>query len=165
MAGLRSGSTRPGDLLLHPVVLVALAVLVINDHLLKVIWPGWLSGKLSDFAGMVLFPCLLLAAYELGGQGLAALAGRRVEFTRRPGLLCACALATGLVFSLVQLWPPAGEAYRLVWGAFGRLLFEGQPLRAHLTADPTDLCALPFAALPCWLENGVRSTRFITVAG
>jgi hypothetical protein len=46
------------------------------------------------------------------------------------------------------------------------MLFEGQPLRAHLTADPTDLWALPFAALPCWLENngveknGVRSTHF-----
>ncbi len=48
--------------LAHPVSLVALAVLVSNDHVLKAAAPGWWTGKLSDFAGLVFFPALLAVA-------------------------------------------------------------------------------------------------------
>lgn len=30
----------------------ALLLLVVNDHILKVVWPCWITGKLSDFAGV-----------------------------------------------------------------------------------------------------------------
>ena len=36
----------------------AILVLLINDHLLKGAAPGWVTGKLSDFAGLVFFPLL-----------------------------------------------------------------------------------------------------------
>ncbi|MBD3401932.1 hypothetical protein GF420_03475 [candidate division GN15 bacterium] len=42
-------------LLLHPVFLVALTLLILNDHLLKALWPSILTGKLSDFAGLFVF--------------------------------------------------------------------------------------------------------------
>jgi len=40
---------------------VALAVLVVNDHVLKGagLLPGWLTGKLSDFAGLVVAPVVV----------------------------------------------------------------------------------------------------------
>ena len=41
---------------MHPVALAAIAVLVVNDHVLKSAYPGWLTGKLSDIAGLVFFP-------------------------------------------------------------------------------------------------------------
>jgi hypothetical protein len=43
--------------------IVALIVLVANDHVLKgsALAPAWLTGKLSDVAGLFLFPILLTA--------------------------------------------------------------------------------------------------------
>ena len=38
--------------MLHPVALAALAVLVLNDHVWKARYPGWVTGKLSDVAVM-----------------------------------------------------------------------------------------------------------------
>src|SRR5690242_20127817 len=59
--------------LLHPLPLAAVAVLAINDHLLKGagVLPGWLTGKLSDIAGLFFFP-LLLTALARGAWKLAA---------------------------------------------------------------------------------------------
>ena len=47
--------------MLSPGFLVALALLLTNDHLLKGIWPGWFTGKLSDFAGLFCFPIFFVA--------------------------------------------------------------------------------------------------------
>ena len=47
--------------LTHPVTLLSLAVLLVNDHLLKSVWPGsWVTGKLSDLAWLI-FAVPLLA--------------------------------------------------------------------------------------------------------
>jgi hypothetical protein len=54
----------PGELLLHPVSIVAGALLVINDQILKSEWPGAVTGKLSDIAGLILFPLLLVSLAE-----------------------------------------------------------------------------------------------------
>ena len=44
--------------LLHPVFWAALTILVLNDHLLKGagLVPALLTGKLSDFAGLIVAP-------------------------------------------------------------------------------------------------------------
>lgn len=42
----------------RPWFLLAVAVLAVNDHILKGMWPGWLTGKLSDFAGLVVVATL-----------------------------------------------------------------------------------------------------------
>src|SRR5687768_10907746 len=48
--------------LMHPVTLMAIAVLLLNDHVFKHAWPGtWWTGKLSDIAWMVFaLPALAL---------------------------------------------------------------------------------------------------------
>lgn len=38
----------------HPVVLGAIVVLALNDHVLKARFPGWWTGKLSDVAGVAI---------------------------------------------------------------------------------------------------------------
>ncbi len=53
------------DSLRDPRFLTALAVLLANDLILKVAWPGPISGKLSDIAGMVFFPVALAALFSL----------------------------------------------------------------------------------------------------
>jgi hypothetical protein len=52
---------RPEHGLLTVSWIAALALLVLNDHVLKHagVLPGWLTGKLSDFAGLYVAPALL----------------------------------------------------------------------------------------------------------
>ena len=67
-----SGSdTAPwaGSLLLHPLALASLALWIANDHWLKLALPGALTGKLSDAAGLVVCPLLLLRALEMFSEG------------------------------------------------------------------------------------------------
>ncbi|MEU7914011.1 hypothetical protein, partial [Microbispora bryophytorum] len=52
----------------HPATLTAIAVLLVNDHLLKRLWPGMVTGKLSDVAGMLVAPPLLALAAALAVQ-------------------------------------------------------------------------------------------------
>jgi hypothetical protein len=126
---------------LHPVTLTAMAVLALNDHVLKGagILPGWLTGKLSDIAGLIFFPLLATALLDtvlFGLERLGAVLRKPVSYNpelTRFKLLVSCIL-TGLAFSAIQLWPPAVELYVALHRIVG--------VNAAVTADPTDLMAL-----------------------
>jgi hypothetical protein len=143
------------SLLVHPVTLACMAVLLVNDHLLKAMWPGSMTGKLSDFAGLVFFPVLLVGVAELTTSRL----GRRPPRTPRSMLVC-CGL-TALVFAPAELWEPATVFYEAALGAIQwpfRILVavagggEAPALRrVSATADPTDLIALPMLLVPVLL--------------
>lgn len=49
-------SRRRLDALVSPGFLVGLSLLLLNDIALKSLFAGWLTGKLSDFAGLFVFP-------------------------------------------------------------------------------------------------------------
>lgn len=51
--------------LLHPVVLLALFLTAVNDHYLKYTFSNFITGKLSDFAGIFYFPFFLYAIIDL----------------------------------------------------------------------------------------------------
>ncbi len=116
---------RPGRALLTPAWLASLAVLGVNAHLLKGagLLPGVVTGKLSDFAGMLVAPVLL-----------AALLGLR----SRRGLLLAH-LAIAAVFAAIKLSPAAADAWSWLMGLVG--------VPWVITVDATDLLALPALAL------------------
>jgi len=147
----------PGERLLHPLSLAAVALLVLNDHLLKARFPGWWTGKLSDFAGLAFFPVFLQALWEWSSWAL-----RRFRGPSRRALLGAI-LATALGFSLAKTWEPAAAAYREVWGVLawplqaGRALVSGRALpgrtRVRAVADPTDLLALPSLGVAWWIGS------------
>jgi hypothetical protein len=164
----RRGSRRAtpftllADALLHPLVLAAIALLVANDHLLKQRYPGWWTGKLSDFAGLLFFPLLLAGAIEwLAGSRPTAAPDPRADDSGSRRLLLGCAVATAIVFAAIKLWDPAGELYRaglaiLRWPVRAAIaLATGADLpalgRAALVRDPTDLIALPALLVPLWL--------------
>ncbi|MDO3701188.1 hypothetical protein Q3W71_05775 [Micromonospora sp. C28SCA-DRY-2] len=56
----------------HPTTVAALVLLVVNDHLLKPAFPGLLTGKLSDVAGLVLAPPLVAVLLTLLAPRLPA---------------------------------------------------------------------------------------------
>jgi hypothetical protein len=169
-------SIGAGDGMLHPVVLAALALLIVNDHVAKRLLPGAVTGKLSDVAGMVFFPVLLWSLWEVA----RSIAGR---VRRGPSASTSVAsltvvrgavLLTGAVFSAVKVWTPAADLYRvglavLQWPARAAVaLFEsgGPPALAPVrhVMDATDLWALPALLLPLWL-GVARARRASSFAG
>lgn len=147
-----------GEGLLHPIALAAIVVLVLNDHVLKHAFPGAVTGKLSDVAGMIFFPLFLQAAFEI------------VHARIRPGswrpsrrVLLIATIATAAVFAAIKLSPAAGDAYRIAlgllqwpWHAFvAGLAGEAppSPVRVALVQDATDLIALPFVLLAFRMET------------
>jgi hypothetical protein len=115
--------------LVHPLWWAALGLLVVNDDLLKGrgIAPGWLTGKLSDFAFLVVAPVLFAAMLPL------ALRGRRVLATVSVvGLYVAADLSRAVSDAVVATAARVG-------------------LRWKLWPDPTDLLALAVLPATIWL--------------
>ena len=127
---------------LAPIPLALLAILFVNDWLLKPTeLPRWLTGKLSDFAGLAVFPLVATAAFDL----LLALAwrlGANVDFTLRRWKLAVAIALTGGVFATMKLVPEVAVLVARALGfAFGS---------ARVMPDPTDLIALPALAFAWW---------------
>jgi hypothetical protein len=110
--------------LTNPVWWTALVVLVVNDHLLKGggLLPPELTGKLSDFAGLIVAPVLLAAS--LGVR------------TARARVACCAAIA--LPFAAIKLSATAATLLTAAVAAVG--------VRYRIWVDPGDLMAL--AVLP-----------------
>ncbi len=125
---------RPGDLLLSPWALVSVAIILINDHALKGAFGNMVTGKLSDVAGVFLFPLLLLSVFEVLRRNLVG----------RAAIAWSIAV-TGIGFAAVKVVPPIGDAYEWVIG-FLRLTargFRGDLLPILVYRDPSDLWVLP----------------------
>jgi hypothetical protein len=105
----------------------ALGVLVLNDHFLKGagVLPGWLTGKLSDFAGLLVAPALLISALRLRASGTRAFAFAIVAMP-----FIAIKVSTTAARGLESLLAIAGIDWR-IW------------------SDPTDLVALG-VFFPLW---------------
>lgn len=121
-APLRRDELAPARALLTPTWVASLALLIANDHFLKGsgLLPGVVTGKLSDFVGMIVAPVLL-----------AALLG-----VRSKRALALCHVAVALVFTGIQLSPAFADQWSALMGLFGYPWV--------ITCDPTDLIALPF---------------------
>ena len=156
MPGAALERAAPGSALLGPVQLAAIALLVLNDQVLKRAFPGWVTGKLSDLAGLAFFPLFLQALWELG----------RPRPSRR--VLLICVLATGLVFAFVKTTAPGLAAFR--WGlaalqwpflaAHDLWSRQGARTLAPVGAvrDPSDLLALPMLWV-AWVVGRRRIAR------
>jgi len=123
-------ATKAEDLVLMPSSLGALALLALNDHVLKGLAPGLLTGKLSDFAGLYFFPFFLLAV-----------AATVVPAAGSPRSLGVVSLLTALVFSCINLSPAASYLYECIVADIWQLFGRARPIR-HV-ADAEDLIALP----------------------
>jgi hypothetical protein len=137
----RRTSPLPADGLLHPLALVALATLLVNDHVLKSAFPGWWTGKLSDLAALVVLALVIQAIAELLGAAI------------HPRVLAASLLASGATLIAIKLLPAAAELYRVSLGlaqwmpaAVAAWLAGGTTpavVPVALTRDASDVLALP----------------------
>lgn len=126
----------PGDGMLHPACLSALALLGINDWWLKSAYPGAITGKLSDFAGLFFFPILLFALLEITRHLL-----RRPWLASVSELRLSCVL-TGAVFAAINSSGACAASYvhfmRGLWG----FVLQTSMISINHTLDPSDLVAL-----------------------
>lgn len=130
----------------HPATLLSIALLLINDHVLKAIGPAWLTGKLSDFAGLFFFPFIIAAGLSLFSY--------KFKVKRQQIGQVAFVIAI-LWFALLKTIQPINSFTT----QFASLLV-GFPTKFIL--DPTDIVAL-IAMLPAWIiwmqPGPIRSTR------
>ncbi|HEX8024688.1 MAG TPA: hypothetical protein VF484_00640, partial [Candidatus Limnocylindrales bacterium] len=117
-------SAVPGEALVHPVSLAAIALLVVNDHVLKAMAPGVVTGKLSDFAGLAFFPLLLIGVWELiaashgsgpaGSRAITVAVGFTAAGFALVKTTAIGAGAVGWAIGALQ-WAPAAAAQALLW--------------------------------------------------
>lgn len=88
-------------LLTHPLALGGIALLAFNDLVLQRITPGWLTGKLGDFAWFLFAPYLLAAL-------LALVLPERLRTERIAGSLAFGLALTG--FTALKTMPAANQA-------------------------------------------------------
>ena len=126
---------------LHPVPLLALAILAANDWWLKggELAPAWLTGKLSDVAGVVFFPLLCTALVGTALHGLRRVGADVDPSLNVPRLVLAVG-GTGALMIAIKLAPSGASAVEAFLGLFG--------LTATIAVDPTDLVCLPVLWVP-----------------
>lgn len=115
----------------------AMVLVALNDHVLKGagLLPGWLTGKLSDFAGLYFAPLLVAELWMLVRPSpVPHVPVRRVAWA---------ALGFGVLFTAIKTYPPADRLYEAMLTALLR-----RP--AGNTVDPTDLVALVMLGVAVW---------------
>jgi hypothetical protein len=131
-------SGKAENLVLLPSSLAAVALLALNDHVLKAQVPGFWTGKLSDLAGLYFFPFFLLSVVA---TVLPMARSKR-------GLAVAC-VVTALVFSCVNLSQAGSDLYEHVVAHIWRWFGTTRTVR-HV-ADAEDLATLPMVAAAYWV--------------
>ncbi len=117
----------------HPLTLSCIAILLINDHLLKLSSPSWLTGKLSDFAGLFFFPFLFTAVLSI----------LLIKFNRSNLYIGQIAfVSTGIWFFLFKTYLPVNTVTKVILS-----FLMGHPVQ--LIPDQTDTFAL-IMLWPAW---------------
>ena len=139
-------TSRAEAALTHPATLVALATLLVNDLVLKSLWPGsWITGKLSDLAWVVFAsPLLALPLTFLARRNPTA---QRVAWAT-------AYIGLPLLYATYNTFEPLHDT---VMGGFS--LLRGTPGGSPF--DPTDSIVIPFGmAVSIWVwRNAVARTN------
>jgi len=109
--------------LAHPVAVAALVLWIANDHIFKARFGNDVTGKLSDVAGLVVFPLILAAMLSW--------------WSRRP--MAIATAFTVLLYGSINLFSWADAGAESVMSVF---------VNSELTRDPSDLVLLPLLAVP-----------------
>jgi hypothetical protein len=141
---------------IHPIPLAAVAMMVLNDRILKHQFPGWISGKLSDFAGIFFMPLFLCALINVGRNF-----GQNKKFCWiSSAQLVGAILSVDLIFVAIKLFPFCAAWYVSVMTSIG--------FPSRVVQDPTDLIALTmnwatylFARSSFDDQNGARKVTVV----
>jgi hypothetical protein len=127
--------------------IIALALLLFNDHFLKYAWPSWLTGKLSDFAGLYFAPFFFLTITFFALWLIESASHRDSEqswLARHANLIAIIwFIMIGGLFTALKISPASSQIVLNLMESF-----TGLPQAA--TVDPTDLLALAVLPIAFW---------------
>jgi len=152
-------SGLPVEEFAHPWPLMAMILLGINDHLLKGSgWlPGWVTGKLSDFAGLLFFPLFVTAAVDtLIYLAFRLTRGRTPGYSLKMWKIYAAVAFTAILFVPLKLSEHWGTLYIQAMHVLDVFDWFGG---FQVTKDPTDILAV--AVFPLVIVLGRRFVRRI----
>jgi hypothetical protein len=146
----------------HPIALLAIAVWLLNDHLLKSMFPGIITGKLSDIAGMVVTPLVVAVFVELAAPRTVRAKRRFVRINAWLSIIIVAAAFAAAKTTLaghdiyVTIATLIRAPLHVVVERFHPIVFKESVV---LVRDVTDLIAIPFGVVSVWLlERAARST-------
>lgn len=133
-------SKKAQSILTHPFVIGAFLAYVINNHILQIYFPSWLTGKLSDFAWLFFVPyAILFLATSLFPKKL----DEKSQFQTAVFLL------VGIAFTLIKTNIAVNQTFV---GTFEKLF----KLPIQIILDPSDLLALFSLAGSFYFWKGYR---------
>lgn len=127
--------TKSLFLLSHPISLVAIILMFLNDHAFRVYWPSWVTGKLSDFAWLFFMPFALAML-------LALIIPSSVRNHQK--------IVRSLSYSTIGALFVLGNTIPITNQWISEVLEGILSIQIQITRDPTDLIALVFCGLS-WL--------------
>ena len=154
-----------GSFFLHPVYLISIVVLVINNLWFKSsgLFP-WLAGKLSDIAIMIFLPALIcLGVQFLRHMGhTAVMVFKRnqinketVDYTPSMFLIIAAIAISAGLMTAMQFSETTSAVYYQTILTLNDWFFAGRITHPPV-ADPTDLLSLLFLIIPYYLLSKTR---------
>jgi hypothetical protein len=142
LAAMNNASFRRALLSLsHPISILGIIVVLLNDHWWRRTAPSWFTGKIGDFAWLIFAPFLLAAL-------LAWLFPWREKFVGYVSII-----GVGLIFGLAKT-VPAFHALTIDVLEF----LTGWP--NVLKLDPTDLLSLPALLIAWWIWERLTNRSF-----
>lgn len=134
------------SLLSRPLPILSIALLWINDWILRIYWPSWFTGKIGDLAWLFFFPLVIALPLSI------------IPFARKRNhghiIKLVSILSTGIVFTLAKTLPFCNQilndSLNFIFG-----------FNASIRVDPTDLLAL-ISLLFLWRFWDINSGRPIT---
>lgn len=157
----------PASLLTHPVVIISVAAVVINDHWAKAAWSNHLTGKVSDAAGSLVLAALLAVGFVVirrrwpGSRSTPATITTAVAAVAATSVVVGVALAkTSAAGAHVAAWILGFARWPIdVAGALVRGNPVALPSTVSVVVDATDV----LAGLIAFVLVGVVATNARTV--
>lgn len=118
----------------HPLILSSVLLLIVNDHFFKYKFPGLVTGKLSDFAGVFFVPFFLCAIFNIGKNTHSKLCKRPSKSKFNSKQYVGSLILIFIPFVLIKTVPLANEIYQQVFWLI--------KIPVHNVMDATDLWAV-----------------------
>lgn len=136
--------------LLHPFFLLCLFLLLLNDFYLKPVFSNGLTGKLSDFAGLIVFPVFIAALFPASKKWVALVTGILFLVWKTPLVSPAIDWLNGfLPFAIHRVIDYSDYWALLILPVAHRMLKGGQILKLY-TGKLVRICRVGSAGVACF---------------